>query len=110
MPSSQSLLGDDNGDRSVVYVFSRSEAERILHARVELSAHAVGVATGGRGSLFSVASAGFAARRADGMGVRGERGADKDHTADIQIRSWGSTIEQAFEGAALGMFNYMVRP
>jgi SHS2 domain-containing protein len=41
--------------------------------------------------------------------VRRVSDADKDHTADIQIRSWGSTIEQAFEGAALGMFNYMVR-
>ncbi|KAK3236170.1 hypothetical protein CYMTET_53670 [Cymbomonas tetramitiformis] len=32
----------------------------------------------------------------------------KDHTADIQIHSWGQTLEEAFEGAAIGMFNYMV--
>eukprot|EP00240_Pyramimonas_obovata_P012986 CAMPEP_0118926198 /NCGR_PEP_ID=MMETSP1169-20130426/3954_1 /TAXON_ID=36882 /ORGANISM="Pyramimonas obovata, Strain CCMP722" /LENGTH=228 /DNA_ID=CAMNT_0006867701 /DNA_START=453 /DNA_END=1139 /DNA_ORIENTATION=+ len=30
-----------------------------------------------------------------------------DHTADIQIHSWGKNIEEAFEGAALAMFNYM---
>lgn len=30
-----------------------------------------------------------------------------DHTADIQIHAWGPTLEEAFEGAALGMFNYM---
>ena len=31
-----------------------------------------------------------------------------DHTADVQIHSWGENLEEAFEGAALGMFNYMI--
>ena len=31
----------------------------------------------------------------------------RDHTADIQIHSWGVHLAQAFEQAALGMFNYM---
>ncbi|CAG9464812.1 unnamed protein product [Pedinophyceae sp. YPF-701] len=30
-----------------------------------------------------------------------------DHTADIQVHSWGKRLEEALEGAALGMFNYM---
>mmetsp|Transcript_8144 Transcript_8144/g.15417 ORF Transcript_8144/g.15417 Transcript_8144/m.15417 type:complete len:238 (-) Transcript_8144:158-871(-) len=30
-----------------------------------------------------------------------------DHTADIQLHSWGATLEEAFEGSALAMFNYM---
>ncbi|XP_076812421.1 protein archease-like [Clavelina lepadiformis] len=30
-----------------------------------------------------------------------------DHTADVQIHSWGDTIEEAFEHAVMGMFNYM---
>ena len=30
-----------------------------------------------------------------------------DHTADVQIHSWGDTIEEAFEQAGMGMFNYM---
>lgn len=28
-----------------------------------------------------------------------------DHTADIQIHSWGDTLSNAFEHAALGMYN-----
>jgi len=31
----------------------------------------------------------------------------KDHTADIQIRSWGKSTAIAFAWAALGMFDYM---
>ena len=31
-----------------------------------------------------------------------------DHTADIQIHSWGRTLEEAFESAVLGMFDYSV--
>jgi len=31
-----------------------------------------------------------------------------DHTADIQIHSWGKTLEEAFESAVLGMFDYSV--
>jgi SHS2 domain-containing protein len=31
----------------------------------------------------------------------------KDHTADIQIHSWGRSVEECFAWAALGMFNYM---
>ena len=31
----------------------------------------------------------------------------KDHTADIQIHSWGQNVEECFAWAALGMFNYM---
>jgi len=30
-----------------------------------------------------------------------------DHTADIQLHSWGSTINEAFEQNALAMFNYI---
>ncbi|KAK9862279.1 hypothetical protein WJX84_005309 [Apatococcus fuscideae] len=30
-----------------------------------------------------------------------------DHPADVQLHSWGTTLEEAFEGAALAMFNYM---
>ena len=30
-----------------------------------------------------------------------------DHTADVQIHSWGDSIEEAFEQAAMGMFNYI---
>lgn len=31
-----------------------------------------------------------------------------DHTADIQIHSWGEKLDQAFINAALGMIDYMV--
>ena len=31
----------------------------------------------------------------------------RDHTADIQIHSWGASVEECFAWAALGMFNYM---
>ena len=31
----------------------------------------------------------------------------KDHTADIQIKSWGDSITTAFAWSALGMFDYM---
>lgn len=30
-----------------------------------------------------------------------------DHTADVQLHAWGKTLEEAFENAALCMFNYM---
>ncbi|KAK9802981.1 hypothetical protein WJX73_003257 [Symbiochloris irregularis] len=30
-----------------------------------------------------------------------------DHPADVQLHAWGSTLEVAFEGAALAMYNYM---
>ena len=33
---------------------------------------------------------------------------DLDHPADIQIHSWGPTLESAIESAALALFNYMV--
>jgi len=31
-----------------------------------------------------------------------------DHTADIQIHSWGASLAAAFESGAIGMFNYMI--
>jgi SHS2 domain-containing protein len=33
--------------------------------------------------------------------------ADLDHTADVQIHSWGKDIREAFEEAAVAMFNYI---
>ena len=30
-----------------------------------------------------------------------------DHTADVQLRSWGETISEAFEHVGLAMFGYM---
>lgn len=30
-----------------------------------------------------------------------------DHTADVQLHAWGATLNEAFEQAALAMFNYM---
>lgn len=32
---------------------------------------------------------------------------DLDHTSDVQIHSWGDSLEEAFELAALAMFGYM---
>ena len=31
-----------------------------------------------------------------------------DHTADVQIHSWGATLREAFEHAGHAMYNYMV--
>jgi SHS2 domain-containing protein len=42
--------------------------------------------------------------------VRARRGVQyeyKDHTADIQIHSWGAHLGEAYAWAALGMFDYM---
>eukprot|EP01064_Diplonema_japonicum_P026295 TRINITY_DN3770_c4_g1_i1.p1 TRINITY_DN3770_c4_g1~~TRINITY_DN3770_c4_g1_i1.p1 ORF type:complete len:198 (+),score=58.73 TRINITY_DN3770_c4_g1_i1:44-637(+) len=42
--------------------------------------------------------------------VRGRPGREYeylDHTADVQIHSWGGTVEEAMENQVLGMFDYM---
>lgn len=31
-----------------------------------------------------------------------------DHTADVQIHSWGPSMEMAFEQAGIGVFGYMI--
>lgn len=40
-------------------------------------------------------------------GCKGEFYEYLDHTADVQLHAWGSTLEEAFGHVAECMFNYM---